>query len=262
MVVTPAVTVPAPEPLGRRYGLLTAAAGPLPLPEGRVGGGVTYEPVSCGTARRVPLECVDEEDPVAKTFDPGDDWVDGAGFVVYATMQCGAVGARDVEARLLRRLNNGAQSAVERELGERLTAAATAVPAPVDTAASSVVGALEQWLYGGGTGEQGYGSIGYIHAPFRMASYLHKGTLLSTDSAGRHRTRMGSVVVFGDYPDDGSVFITGHVTTWRAADVAVSPRAQVLNRTNNNLYMLAEQEWAVAYDCVAGVASYVVEGMS
>lgn len=262
MAITPAVTVPAPEPLGRRYGLLTAAAGPLPLPQDRFGGGVTYDPVSCGTAHRVPLDCVDPEDPEVKVFDPGDDWVEGTPFVVYATVQCGSVGAGDVEAKVRRRLDNGAQSAVERELGERLTTAAVAVPAPVDTEASSVVGELEQWLYGSGTGEQAYGNVGYIHAPFRMASYLHKGTLLWTDAAGRVRTRMGSVVVFGDYPDDGGVFITGHTTLWRAPDVAVSPREQVLNRTNNNLYMLAEQEWAVAWDCVAGRTTYSLEGMS
>lgn len=262
MPITPAVTVPAPEPLGRRYGLLTAAAGPLDLPSNRVGGGVTYDPVSCGTAHRVPLDCVDQDTPVEKDFDPGDAWVDGAGFVVYATVQCGATGAGDIEGKLLRRLANGTQSAVERELGERLTAAAVAVPAPVTTEASSVIGELEQWLYGSGSGEQAYGNIGYIHAPFRMASYLHKGTLLWTDTAGRVRTRMGSVVVFGDYPDDGGIFITGHTTLWRSADVATSPRAQVLNRTNNNLYMLAEQEWAVAYDCVAGRTTYSLEGMS
>lgn len=258
MAITPAVTVPAPEPLARRYGLFTAAAGPLDLPAGRVGGGITYEPVSCGTARRVALDCVDQDTPVTKTFDPGDDWVEGPGFVVYATLQCGSAGAGDVDTRVRRRLSNGSQSAVEAELGAILAADAVAVPAPVDTAASSVVGELEQWLYG----DQGYGNVGYIHAPFRMASYLHKGTLLWTDSAGRVRTRMGTVVVFGNYPDDGSVFITGQTTVYRSTDVSVSPREQVLNRTNNNLYMLAEQEWAVAYDCVAGVTEYTVEGMS
>lgn len=256
MPITPFVTVPAPEPLGRRYGLLTAAAGPLDLPAGRLGGGVHYEPVSCGTARRVPLDCVDGEDPIEKTFDPGDDWVEGAAFVVYATLQCGSVGAGDVEGRVLRRLTNGAQAAVEAELGAILTAAATPVPAPVPSSIKSVIGELEQWLYG----EQGYGSVGYIHAPIRLNAYLHD--LLSTDAAGRLRTRQGSVVVTGNYPDDGDIYITGHTTLWRAADVSVSPREQVLNRTNNNLYMLAEQEWAVAYDCVAGVSGFTVEGMS
>lgn len=258
MALTPAVTVPAPEPLGRRYGLLTAAAGPLELPSGRGGGGITYEPVSCGRARRVPLDCVDQQDPVTKVFDPGDDWIVGDPFVIYATLQCGSVGMGDIEGRLLRRLTNGAQSQVEQELAERLATAATTVTTPVPTSAASVTGALEQWLYGSGSGEQGYGNVGYLHAPFRMASYLKAD--LTTDSGGRLRTRMGTVLVFGDYPE-GTVFITGHVTLWRSPDVAVSPREQVLNRTNNNFYMLAEQEWALAYDCAAGKTTYTLEGM-
>lgn len=256
MPITPAVTVTAPEPLGRRYGLFLAAGGPLVLPAGRLGGGVMYEPVSCGTARRVPLDCVDGEDPVEKEFDPGDDWITGLGFVVYATLQCGSAGAGDVETRVRRRLDNGSQAAVEAQLGEILTADASLIPAPVDTSIKAVVGELEQWLYG----DQGYGSVGYIHAPFRMNAYL--ADLLVTDNSGRLRTRQGTVVVTGNYPDDGSIFITGHTSLWRAADISVSPRAQVLNRTNNNLYMLAEQEWAVAYDCVAGVSTFAVEGVS
>lgn len=256
MAITPAVTVPAPEPLARRYGLLTAAAGPLVLPGNRLGGGITYEPVSCGSARRVALDCVDQDTPVTKSFDPGDDWITGLGFVVYATLQCGSVGAGDVEARVLRRLSNGSQSVVEAQLAEILDADAVTVPVPVSTSIRSVIGELEQWLYG----DQAYGNVGYIHAPFRLNAYLHD--LLTTDTAGRLRTRQGSVVVTGNYPDDGSVFITGQTTLWRADDVSVSPREQVLNRTNNNLYMLAEQEWAVAYDCHAGVSTYTVEGMS
>lgn len=258
MPITPAPSVTAPEPYGRRYGLLTAAAGPLDLPAGRLGGGVTYEPVSCGVAHAVALDCVNPEDPETKTFDAGDEWTEAAPFVAYATIQCGSVGARDIETRVQRRLVNGEQGAVERFLGAQLTAAATTVVPPVSTEMHSVVGALEHWLYS----DQGYPSVGFIHAPVRLASYLADGVPLTPDSGGRLRTRMGTVVVFGDYPDDGGMFVTGHVTLWRAPDIHTPPRPQVLNRTNNNLYMLAEREWAVAWDCVAGVADYVVEGMS
>lgn len=258
MAITPAVTVAAPEPYGKRYGLLTAAAGPLDLPAGRRGGGITYEPVACGPAHAVALECVDQETPETKTFDDGGAWTEGAAFVAYSTLRCGSVGSGDLVGRVRRQLEFGEQGAVERFLGEQLVASAVAVPVPVATAMHSVVGALEEWLYS----EQGYGAVGFIHAPIRLASYMHDGVPLSADSGGRWRTRMGTVMVFGDYPDDGGVFITGHVTTWRAADVEVPPQPQILNRTNNNYYMLAEREWAVAWDCVAGVATYDVEGIS
>jgi hypothetical protein len=257
--ITPSTEVTAPEPLGRRYGLLTAAAGPLNLPASRYGGGITYEPVSCGAARVLPHDCPDPDDGLpTKTFDPGDDWVQADPFIVYATLQCGSAGAGDPDAKVRRRLTNGEQGAVERYLGGVLAAAADTVPAPVPAVMSSVIGALEQWLYG----DQGYGNVGYIHAAARLASYVHKGTPLTADSAGRLRTRMGTVVVFGDYPDDGSVFITGHTTVWRAEEPAVSPRGQALNTTTNQLYMLAEREYAVAYDCTAGVATFDVEGLS
>ncbi len=258
MPITPATDVTAPEPYGRRYGLITAAGGPLDLPAGRTGGDVQYEPISCGTARAVALDCVDQEDPETKTFDPGDTWITGPGFVVYSSLQCGAAGAGDVEMRVRRRLETAEQGAVERFLGEQLATVAETVAPPVPGSAAAVIGALEQWLYS----EQEYGAIGFIHAPIRLASYVGDTTPLTPDSAGRFRTRMGTVVVFGDYPDNGDIYITGHTTLWRAADINIPPRAQVLNRTTNQLMMLAEREWAVAWDCYAGVATFDVEGMS
>lgn len=267
MAIVPATTVPAPEPLGQRYGLLTAAAGPLDLPtQGGYGGGVTYDPVSCGGAHRLPMDCLeaDPEDRVPKTFDPADDWITGTPFVIYASLTCGSVGypgdTADVKVR--RRLNNGAQSQVEQALGAILATNADNVISGDPTSLSAVIGSLEQWLYGGGAGEQGYTNVGFLHLPFRYAAQVELVGLRREDAGGRWRTRIGTVVVFGDYPDDGSIFITGHVTTWRASEPSVSPRAQVLNRTTNQLYMLAEQEWVIAYDCAAGVATYTGEGVS
>lgn len=266
MVMIPAQTVSAPEPLGRRYGLLIAAAGPLDLPSvGGFGGGVTYDPVSCGGGHRIDSDCLapDPEDRVVKTFDPADPWVTAVPFVQYASLTCGSVGypGDSAEAKVLRRLGNGEQSQVEQQLGTILTADADTVAAADATDLTAVIGALEQWLYGGGAGEQGYGNIGFLHMSLRLAAYSDD-VGMRRDDVGRYRTKLGTVVVFGDYPDDGSIFITGHVTTWRATDVSVSPRDQVLNRTTNQLYMLAEREWAVAYDCVAGVSTYTVGGQS
>jgi hypothetical protein len=265
VAIVPATTTTAPEPLGRRYGLLTAAAGPLDLPTpGGYGGGVTYDPVSCGRARRLDSACLaeDPEDRPEKTFDPADGWITAAPFITYASLSCGSVGfpGDTAEAKVSRRLVNGEQSQVEQHLGELLAADATAVATADPTSLPSVIGALEQWLYGGAAGEQGYGNVGFLHLPLRYGA-ISDGLGLRLDT-GRFRTKLGTVVVFGDYPDDGSVYITGHVTTWRSPDVATSPRNQVLNRTTNQLYMLAEREWAVAWDCAAGVALYTGGGAS
>lgn len=266
MAIVPATTTNAPEPLGRRYGLLTAAAGPLDLlTPGGYGGGVTYDPVSCGGAHRLDSACLapDPEDRPVKDFDPADPWITAVPFVVYASLSCGSVGfpGDTAEAKVSRRLVNGEQSQVEQHLGALLADDATAVASADPTSLASVFGALEQWLYGGGAGEQGYGNVGYLHLSLRYGS-ISDGIGLRRDEAGRYRTKLGTVVVFGDYPDDGQVFISGHVTTWRSVDVATSPRNQVLNRTTNQLYMLAEREWAVAWDCTAGVATYTGGGAS
>ncbi len=267
MAIVPATTVPAPEPLGQRYGLLTAAAGPLDLPTvGGYGGGVTYDPVSCGGAHRLAMDCLepDPEDRPVKTFDPADPWITGVPFVTYASLTCGSVGypGDTADTKVRRRLANGEQSQVEQELGAILVANADNVISGDPTRLSAVTGALEQWLYGGGVGEQGYGNVGFLHLPFRYSTQTALLDLRREDAGGRWRTKVGTVVVFGDYPDDGSIFITGHVTTWRASEPAVSPRAQVLDRTTNQLYMLAEREWVIAYDCAAGVATFTGEGVS
>lgn len=264
MPLFPAPVVTAPEPRGLRYGLLTAANGPLDLPVQGRGGGVQYEPVSCGRAYIYPVECPAGVTPPAKIFDGSDDVVEADPFVVYATYTCGAAGqsAQSVEAKVRRRLANGEQSQVEKALGDILAANATSVFPPESDNLWAVVGALEQWLYGTqGVDGQGYGNVGFLHASLRTAAYAqHGGSLIKDGSV--YKTPLGTIWVFGDYEDDGSVYITGNVTVWRSPDVQVPPAAQTLNRTTNQWWMLAEREYAVAYDCVAGAAVFAPEGTS
>lgn len=258
MTFLPATVVAAPEPLGLRYGLLTAAAGPLELPEHAAAGGVTYEPVSCGSARLYDTDCPTGRTPTPKVYDTGDELVSAASIVIYATYQCGAAGhtGQQMQDKLLRRLANGEQSAAERALGVQLAAAVTAdgtvLLAPDPTSITSVVGELEQWLYGGGAGEAGYGNIGYLHVPFRLSAYLDP--VVFRDGAF-WRTRVGTRVVIGDYPD-GEIYISGHVTVWRSPEVMLPPAEQVLDRTTNQWRGLAEREYAIAWDCHAAVAAF------
>lgn len=259
MAIVPAVLVPAPEPRGLRYGLLTAANGPLNLPEGHGrGGDVQYEPVSCGFARRWDATC---EPGGEKTFDPNDPVISAELFVVYATLQCGSVGHTnaEMEARVRRRLANGEQTAAEAGLAEALASVATPLFAPDPTDDDSVIGALEQWLYGSNPGQQQYGNVGYIHSPARYAGYLGSGGFLVRDG-NVWRTHMGTVVVFGGgYPDDGTMWITGQVTVWRSEDVHVPSPEQTFNRTTNQHTLLAEREYAVGFDCHAARINFAPE---
>lgn len=258
MTFLPAVPVPGPEPLGLRYGLFTAAAGPLDLPEHARAGGVTYEPVSCGSARLYDTDCPTGRTPTPKVYDVGDELVSAASVIIYATYQCGTAGhtGQQMQDKLLRRLANGEQSAAERALGVQLAAAVTAdgtvLLAPDPTSIVSVIGELEQWLYGGGAGEAGYGNIGYLHMPFRFGSYLDP---IAVQDGPYWRTRSGTRIVIGDYPD-GEIYISGHVTVWRSPQPLLPPAEQVLDRATNQWRGLAEREYAIAWDCHAAVAAF------
>lgn len=260
MVITPPEVVPAPEPRGLRYGLFTAANGPLDLPSPAIAGGLIYEPVSCGFARQYETLCHTDERLASKTFDEGDSPIQRDSFVVYATLSCGSVGNTDamLEAKVKRRLANGEQSIAEAGLATILASGAIPLVAPGVTLAD-VVGELEQWLYGSDPtipADAQYGNIGYLHAPPRIAAFAADADLVHRDGA-LLRTPMGSIWVFGaGYPDDGTIYVSGNVTVWRSPDVFVPPPRQVLDKTTNHYQMIAEREYAVSYDCVAASAIF------
>ncbi len=63
---------------------------------------------------------------------------------------------------------------------------------------------------------------------------------------------MGTVWAFGGgYPDDGTIYISGQPTVWRSSDVFVAPASGAFDRLTNQYNMIAEREYAVAYDCLA-----------
>jgi hypothetical protein len=260
VVITPPQVVPAPEPRGLRYGLLTAATGPLDLPTHGLAGGIIYEPVSCGHARAYPTLCHTDERVSGKTFDPNDAAISRDSFIAYATIACGSAGKTpaDLETRVRRRHANGEQTVVESAMAAILSAGATHLVAP-GTSIVDVIGELEQWLYGADTtapADAMYGNIGYIHASPRIAAYASEADLIVSDGP-LLRTRMGTIWVFGGgYPDDGTIFISGNVTVWRSPDVFVPPVVQSLNRITNQYHVLAEREYAVSYDCVAAQATF------
>lgn len=262
MALMPAQPVPAPEPRGLRYGLFTAASGPLSLStvRGGLGAGVVYEPVSCGRARRYPIEC--DDTPPDKTFDGIDDYVSAAPFVVYASVTCGSVGqtAGSMQEKVRRRLANGEQSEVEREIADLLAADSQPVYSSDPGDIAYVVAELEEYLYG----TANYGNVGVIHAPFLAAAQAQAANLVieSRQVPGLATTRMGTAWSFGAYPDNGVMYITGSVTVWRADDVAFPPNEQTFDRSANQWYALGEREYAVAWDCVAAQAPFTPDTLS
>jgi hypothetical protein len=277
--IVPGRLITAPEPIGRRYGLLSAAAGPIDLPPHGAGGGVRYVPVSCGEAHAWPIECTGEAVvSTAKQGDPGDELVEANPFAVYASYECGSVGytPREFTDKVLRRLANGEQGAVEYSLwtgnsdvgGVDLGISnfqddASAITVADDSDLASVVSAMEEWAYF----TMRYGNVAYIHAPVSMAAWFGTNHLIRFEN-GLYKTDFGSIIVFGGgYPGTGAngeaapvggayMHITGQTTVYRSAEPFVYPVPQTLDKSTNQYFLLAEREYAVAFDCMVGRALF------
>jgi hypothetical protein len=259
MAIVPGMVITAPEPGRRRYGLFDAAAGPLALPAHGQGGGVRYVPNGCGQAYAYPVNC--EADPPDKPIDTDNEIVDSGVFAVLATLNCAPVGytPAEQEAKVLRRLEGAEQAAVERALWGgldlegnpleilNLDESAVDIGGSYDSdSISDVVGALERYAYA----VQGYGYPAVLHAPVEVAAIAFQAGIVLQDGP-RKVTPMGTAWSFGAY-ESGSVWITGQTTVWRS-EIQV---ASGLDQATNQMLLLAERTYAVAFDCFAGVASF------
>lgn len=290
----------APQPVGERYNLLTAAGGPVLMPSRAQGGGITYYPTSCGFTREYPIECGPDDSPGEspgddiKIFDPDTAFTDGDPFMLYSTIQCGSAGlgalSSEAQETLRRRLDlrfsNGLATGIENGAAYALALSGAPELAPTDpTDIVSVVSALEQWLYGirdvpvdgGGTAAgQGYGFRGYIHAPPGVAAYAMREHLIEPDPDNRAiwKTAMGSIWIFGGgysgaLPGaaaavDGvdGIYITGQTTVWASPDTIQPPLRETFNRTTNQWNALKERVYMVTFDCAVGAAPFEYAGSS
>lgn len=245
-------------------GLLNAATGPLELPEHAYTSGASYYADSCGEARLYPQPCLTPPYP-AMTFDPGDGLVKVYSFEVYASYICGALGVPWEEAtrRAKARLQMGEARAVEAAFWGPTTGDVPGVLQQIHAAAATTiltdaanvveaVSALEQQMAGV------YGGVPMIHARPRMAAYMATRGLLADKD---HRfTHYGSRVVFGagylgNGPDGTAVdattefmVATGRVIVWRSG-IWSSPNVQMLDKTTNQLGVLARRSYAIGVEC-------------
>jgi hypothetical protein len=275
MAITPKPLVAAPVPLRQRYGLLTAAAGPIDLPQRANGAGLQYVPLTCGTARPYGVNCYSGEVAAPdKPLDGVPDPVEAGVFLALATVACNAVGWTEQEyldmAR--RRLTGGEQGAVEEALwtgldfednGLEITSlaeGAETVTIHDDLDMIHIVAALEDFAYR----EHGYGYAAYIHAPVITAAYAAEANLIVEDGQIK-RTPYGSIWVFGGgYPGTGAagaappaggtyLHITGQTTVWRSPEVSTY---SAFEQATNQRMVVAEREYSVAFDCFNGRALF------
>lgn len=268
------VYVPAPNPVIPRYGLFTAATGPLDIPVHARIGGLQYEVGTCTLPNGYEVNCQDEL--AEKTFDGSIDTVTGYPFVVYSGIECGAVGLANygqerIRNYLYQQLVAGEQATVENIFSTSAFGQTTGLannPSTVNlgTATDIVNGIalLEEWLY------QRYGLPGILHIPMRATAYVSDTHQIYKDSDSPTqpwRTAARTVVSFGNYagvgptgsaPTAGSIwlYITGQVAIWRTPDSQLLdvPLSQIMNRATNTVDIIMEREYVVTYDCyVAGI---------
>lgn len=266
MAIVPGVVVPAPAQLRRRYGLFDAASGPLDLPAHGEGGGVRFVPLTCGRALAYGVTCYEPGEAPVKPLDGDSDEIDTGVFVALATLNCGAVGytSPEYEAKVRRTLEGSEQAAVEEALwtgldyennalgtlsldGEASTIGAGYDPGLI----TDVVGALERYAYT----DQQYGGVAYIHAPVEVAAFAAEAGLIVPETSGpngRKLTPLGSVWVFGAYPS-GEVIVTGQTTVWRSPEIQVYSSFE---NATNEMVLVAERAYSVAFECFAGRAEF------
>lgn len=266
MAMIPGLTVPAPESLRRRYGLFDAASGPLDLPAHGEGGGVNFVPMACGGAVAYGVACYETGQAPVKPVSGDADEIQTGVFVALATLNCGAVGytMAEYETKVRRRLEGAEQAVVEAALwtGEdyqgndlgilNLDSEASPIDAGYDPGLiTDVVGALERYAYT----ERQYGGVAYLHAPVEVAAFAAEAGMIVPEGTGpnaRKLTPMGSVWVFGAYPS-GEVIVTGQTTVWRSPETVVHTSFE--NATNEVL-LIAERAYSVAFECFAGRAEF------
>lgn len=274
MVATiPPVLIEKPTPsMPLRYGLLQAAIGPLDLPVHARNGGLRYVTSLCDDGFGYEIECIADQNSKTTEFSLGTTTVTGLPFIIAATVTCGAVGYTfdEQKAFVMERLRGVEQGVLESifstsSLGQGpglVTAdGITTVTGAGDTL-TDVLGELERARYCGFTGNvTRYGPPGYLHVAIPVFNRLKELHLIEFDGT-RWRTAIGTVVSTGCYanndpagaaPADGVfwLYLTGQTVIWRTSDdqVQVAPVEGSLNRTTNQMLMLAEREYVVTYEC-------------
>lgn len=258
------VYVPNPTPQTLRYGLFTVATGPLDLPNHGGDAGVTWLAASCGEALGFEVHCVVDSTTDKGPFTDSLDIPTGAPFVVTAGFECGPVGISLAERNqlVLQKLIATEQAAVEKIFSEGTFGIAPslsgATPAATDvgpaTNITEAFSQLEENFY------NTYGYPGVIHLPHSASAPAENARIMSMQ--GRiWRTAAGTSVSIGNYsglspatpgdpPPAGStwIYITPPVTIWRASDPFISPIEGALDRTTNEVTMIAEREYVLAFD--------------
>jgi len=268
-----------------RYGLFTAANGPLDLPAHGAIGGVTYVQEHCGQGHLLAAASC-----TGATIPPGMDGCDaqavGLPFQVQAGIKLGAVAydAAEVKRRARIRINDNAQFVAEQAFwggnaDVQPVLQRTEFNGNTNTANAGILdvtptpGTAVTIEYGVGLLEDAlaqYSYPGVLHARPLVTPYLVERQMMPLPQrsgnglTGKQYTPMGNVWSFGrGYANAhpvtgvaagaGTAYIaaTGAVTVWRDPQVYVNPPEKEFDRSGNAWQTTAFQAYATTVDCVA-----------
>jgi hypothetical protein len=265
VALVPPVLIDPPAPPPRPYGIFDVALGPMPFPGSVPGGGVQYVPDVCeDNVYIIPVDCP----PITgtKTFDESTPSVSGSPFVVMTSYICPPIGFNFAEAkrRVLTRLALREQTAVEQRLWSGTSGALGTITGLFRNATNlgtagcpvEAMELLEQALADNDV------PGGIIHARPGMSAHLTNNYLIHYQSVGRNlSTVIRTPLSFGrGYDGSGPtgqapdattewMYASGRVLIWQDPEVWVPPPEQVLNKSTNQLTLVAERMYAVAVEC-------------
>lgn len=246
------------------YGLFKVANGPLDLPEHASVGGLQFQSPYCKQPTGYAVACVPSSKSAALTG--SYDTVNGDPFVVLAGMECGALSddgrGPDAYSRdlVIEALLAGEQRLVESVFSQGTVGQAKDLPSGGTqlTAAADVVEGLSRLE---AAFAALYGLPATLHVPIVAMGTVMNAHLVDRDAAGIWRTALGNAVVFGNYAglDQAgaapvspatNIYITGQVTIWRN-DIWVSPWAESIDKSTNQVHRFAERTYIVTYECAS-----------
>lgn len=267
MLIAPAALVEGAARLPLPYGLFSAVA---MRPSGdRWENGVLWEPGTTSELGAVPApDCESPTDIDLGLTANVEDAGEASSFTVYGYYHGNPIATSPevAQAKALDHLLNREEARVEKalwtgDLGNTPSLAGTAELLEVDDPYTYVEGLalLEQ------TVAADYGSLGVIHMTRQMASV---GLSLQALSArnGKLTTALGTPVVAGagydgsdpdgqDAPEGQSyVYVTPQLFGYRSEPFTSSGRpGDLLDRTDNTLYAIAERTYLIGFDTATGV---------
>lgn len=255
--------VDAPPIGARRYGLFDVVT-TRTMSNRVIAAGLQFVVDHCGGDAAVyDQTCV--ASPV-KSFREGSDVMVADPFWLVARKRCGTVGrtAEDMLRAVREQLGTMEQRLVEDVFWDggglvghtpTLTGAGATVVVPTAAGAGAAISALENAFY------QVSGYAGVIHVNTRAEGALKYAGMLDRREAGVWKTPINTSVSIGAgyditgpagvAPAAGFVwaFITSPVTMWRSGVLDQPPPRQTLDRTLNQWDVVAEEVFALTYDC-------------